>query len=179
MSFDDYDEEHIEPDTGFSLKDTKAEVNIVFNAENMKAAATDILQKHIENNFMPMVHRKLDEYLKLQGYNSFPELLQKVISEEFLKRYPDVVENKVKEIEVYVKNLKPENMRGGYSWQGESISRAAQNKVMEYIEKELKQEVAVTKEWLETFAKNYFANNLFRAMGLMDKMIPTAVQEKP
>lgn len=175
----DYEQEYIEPESAVGFKDGKAEVKMLFSTEALEQAASQMLTNHIEINFMPMLRKRMEEFLKLQGYSRFEDILQKVISEEFLKRYPDVVENKTKEIETYVKNLKPENFRGNYNWSGETIARAAQNKVMEYIEKELKEEVKVTKEYLETFSKNYFANNLFKAMGLMDSMIPQALQAKP
>lgn len=173
----DYEQEYIEPESAFSFKDGKAEVKILFSAESMEKAATDLVQQHIENNFMPIVRRKLDEYLKLQGYGNFGELMTKTIAEEFLKRYPDVVENKANEISEYIKNQKPENFKD-YRWGGESISQAARNKVTDYIEKELKKEVEVTKEYLEQFSRNYFANNLFRAMGMLDSMIPQVTPNK-
>lgn len=175
----DYEEDYISPESAYTLKDGKAEVKIQFSAEAMERAASDIIQKHIESNFVPRLEIAVKNYLDLKGYSEFGDLIKEVIRAEFVKRYPDVVENKVNEIHDYLIRMKPEDARD-WRWENTSktISEAARAKVKEYIENELKNEVKVTKEWLETFSRNYFANNLFRAMGMMDKMIPEAIGEK-
>lgn len=172
---DFYEESFIEPESAFTLKGSKAEVQIQFSVEAMERATSELMNQHIENNFIPKLQRACDNFLQLKGYTSFETLIKDTVKEELLKRYPDVVENKVNEIAEYIKKIKVEDSRD-YKWTGQTISDCARNKVKEYIEKELVQEVKVTKEWLETFSRNYFANNLFRAMGMMDKMIPEAIQ---
>jgi hypothetical protein len=175
----DYESDHISPESAYTLKDGRAEVKIQFSAEAMERAASDIVQKHIEANFIPRLESAVGSYLDLTGYSKFEELIKEVVRAEFVKRYPDVVENKVNEIHNYLLKMKPEDTRD-WRWMptSKTISEAARHKVNEYIENELKNEVKVTKEWLETFSRNYFANNLFRAMGMMDKMIPEAIGEK-
>jgi hypothetical protein len=174
---DYYEQDYVEPETAFTLKDGKAEVKIQFNATNMEKAAEAIIEEYVRLNFMPRINRAMDEYLKLNGYGALGDIIKKEVARVFIEKYPDIVENKANEIMEYIKNLKPESFRD-WSWNGESISMAAKNKVKEYIENELENEVKVTKEWLEQFSRNYFANNLFRAMGMMDKILPQSVGEK-
>lgn len=176
---DYFEPDYIEPETAFTLKDGKAEVSIQFSADLLEKAATQIIQNHIDLNYQPMLERKTQEFLSLKGYSKFDDLIKQVVREEFVKRYPDVVENKVNEIRDYLLKLKPEDSK---DWRWDNTSRtlaeAAKAKVLEYIQNELSKEIKVTKDWLETFSRNYFANNLFRAMGMMDKMLPEAKGEK-
>jgi len=176
MSYD-YEPEYIEPEKAFTLKDGKAEVKIQFNAEALERAASQLIQEHVELNLTPALKRKTAEFLELSGHSKMDGLIKEVVREEFIKRYPDVVENKVNEIKDYLLKMKPEDAKD-WRWDNTagSLSQAARRKVEEYIQNELAKEVKVTKEWLETFSRNYFANNLFRAMGMMDKMIPEAKQ---
>jgi len=170
---DYYFEDYVEPERAFTLKDGVAEVKIQFNAETMELAASELIQRHIEANFIPKLERAISDYLKLNGHSDFGEMIKNVIRDEFEKRYPDVVENKVNEVHQFLLNLKPEDARDWrWSNDGKNIADKARLKVQEYIEKELSKEIKVTKEYLEQFSRNYFANNLFKAMGLMDSMIP-------
>lgn len=172
---DYYEQDYIEPDSAFKIKDGKAEVSISFSAKELERAASHLIQDHINNNFTPMLKREIDKFLKLNKYDAFSDLIKETVKEEFLKRYPDVVENKVNEVRDFVMKMKPEDSKD-WRWDntGKTIGDAAKAKVIEYINNELNKEIKVTKEWLETFSRNYFANNLFRAMGMMDKMIPEA-----
>jgi len=99
------------------------------------------------------------------------EMLKEVMSEKMDKKYPDVVENKVNEM---VEEIKKHQFKSG-SYRHkvfETINQKAMKKVDDYIEGELAESVKQSKDYIEQFAKNYFADNLFRAMGMMDKMIP-------
>ena len=172
---DYYEQEYIEPESAMGFRDGKAEVKILFSAEALESAASAILQDHIERNFLPMLNREIAKYLELKGHSNFSEIIKATVRDEFIKRYPDVVENKVNEIADFVKKMRPEDSKD-WRWDNtqKTIGDAAKAKVIEYINNELAKEVKVTKEWLEQFSRNYFANNLFRAMGMMDKMIPEA-----
>lgn len=176
---DYFERDYAEPESAFTLRGGKATVSIQFSSDLLERAATEIVQQHIDNNFTPMLERAVSSYLELKGFSNFGELIKEVVRNEFVKRYPDVVENKVNEIHAYLLKLKPEDSK---DWRWDNTSRtlgeAAKAKVLEYINNELSKEVKVTKEWLETFSRNYFANNLFRAMGMMDKMMPEAIGDK-
>ena len=175
----DFENDYIEPESAYTLKDGKAEVKIQFSMEAMERAATAILQQHIELNFVPKLERATQNFLELKGYANFDSLIKEVIKEEFIKRYPDVVENKVNEVADFVKKLRPEDAKD-WRWDatGKNIGELAKKKVQEYIENELKKEIKVTTDYLEQFSRNYFANNLFKAMGMMDKMIPQIKETK-
>lgn len=175
---DYYEQEFIEPESAYTLKDGKAEVKIQFSADALEKATTEIVQQHINNNFTPMMEKKIQEYLKLQYHGTLTDLIEKIIREQFELRYPEIVINKVDEIAEYLKKLPPEKARDWrYSGTADNMASLAQKKVNDYIENELKGEIKKTTEYLEQFSRNYFANNLFRAMGLMDKMIPEILPE--
>jgi acyl-CoA synthetase (NDP forming) len=175
---DYFEPSYIEPDSAFTLKDGKATVSIQFSADLLEKAASEIVQNHIEINFMPKLERAVQSFLELKGYSQFDSLIKEVVKEQFEKRYPDVVENKVNQIHDYLLKLRPEDSKD-WRWDStqKTLGEAAKAKVLEYINNELSKEVKVTKEWLETFSRNYFANNLFRAMGMMDKMIPEVIKD--
>lgn len=173
---DYYERDYIEPETAYTLKEASAEVKISFSAEAMERATSEILNRYIEVNFTSKLEIELGRHLELKYHSTFTDLIEKIIREKFEERYPDLVINKVDEIAEYLKKLPPEKVRDWkYSSTGDNIATLAKRKVDDYIENELKGEIKKTTEYLEQFSRNYFANNLFRAMGMMDKMIPEAV----
>lgn len=176
---DYYEEDYIEPETAYTLKEGRAEVKIQFSAQALEMAATDLINKHIEANFIPMLNRKIEEALRLQYHCQLTDLIEKVIREKFDERYPEIVIGKVDEIAEYLKKLQPEKARDWrYTSTGDNIASLARKKVDDYIENELKGEIKKTTEYLEQFSRNYFANNLFRAMGMMDKIMPEVLPHK-
>lgn len=176
---DYYEQDYIEPETAYTLKEASAEVKILFSAEAMERATSELLNRYIEVNFTNKLEKELEKHLTLKYHSTFTDLIEKIIREKFEERYPDLVINKVDEIAEYLKKLPPDRVKDWrYSSTGDNIATLAKRKVDDYIENELKGEIKKTTEYLEQFSRNYFANNLFRAMGMMDKMIPEAVPYK-
>lgn len=130
----------------------------------------------LQSRIRDMVNRAFEDCLRNHwSSSSFKEILEKIVREKLNEVYPDVVQNKVNELEKQIKEMT-------FKDRNESVARdihqRAVNMVNAYIEKELSISVKKTKEEIDEFAKNYFAKNLFRAMGLMNNFTETTHQIK-
>lgn len=174
-----YDEDRpYEPEPEIDLPDKTAELTtkLSINAGQLEAAIDAHLNSILEQRVKRIVDEKIKKHMDRMlskdawGSGNFESILYKAIVAKLNEKYPDVVENKVNEF--YEAILKAKYTDGRRGDDLSSIQEKAKKKVDEYIEKELKESVQLSKEYIEQFSKNYFAQNLFRAMGMMDKMIP-------
>jgi hypothetical protein len=171
---DYWDEEpHYEPEPQLELgTPQKIDVEVSINSGVIADATNAFINNIMENNLKKHIERQVELCLR-NSYESkikFDNVIKEIITEKINEKYPDVVENKVNEFEEYIKNIKFSDRNFGYS--SDTIQSRAAKRVDAYIENELKDSVAKSKEYIEQFSKNYFANNLFKAMGMMDKMLP-------
>ena len=169
----DDEERHYEPEPSLELSESqKINVDLSINAGVIEQSINKFIDEIMKNKLEQYINNQVSLTLK-NAYNSkikFEEIVTSIIKSKIEDIYPDAVENKVNEFEEHIKNIKFTDRRSDFS--SESITKNAKRKVDEYIENELVNSVKKSKEYIEQFSKNYFANNLFKAMGMMDKMMP-------
>lgn len=174
-----YDEDYeYEPEPELDLPDESAELKIKLsiNAGQIEMAiqkqVNDILEDRIKKMIREKISDAMNDLLKKDYWSksNIKEILYRAVNSRLDAAYPEVTENKVNEFVEAIKGLKYSELRNDKNF--ESIAKRADRKVQEYIDGELSESVKQSKEYIEQFAKNYFANNLFRAMGMMDKMLP-------
>jgi len=180
MSYDDYDEyEEREPEIVEGLEDAiKISTVIDVDVTSIEIRLRKYVEKVILSKLQSMIQTEVVKCItdSYQSKARFKDAIETVMREKFTETYPDAVENKINEMEKKLKEFSFE--WGRDSWGGTkgtpamTIKEAAKKRVEGYIENELAESVKISKEYIEQFAKNYFANNLFRAMGMMDKMLP-------
>lgn len=174
-----YEQEYVEPDSGIKINSgTKAEIKLAFNTQEIENALSAYISQYVENNLKPkleiQVQKKFDEEMRRAwGENTTcDKAFKEVLLAELLRRYPEVVENKINEFYKSILELKVVLDKDHKCYR--DMVSSAHKKVDDYIENELKGAVKKSTEYIEQFSKNYFANNLFRAMGMMDKLMPIA-----
>ena len=142
------------------------------------------IEEAIEQRIHELFVRRLDAYINKAVDNAlgnaygaqhtFKDALQDAMSKKLDEKYPGIVDEKVDELAETIKGFK-------FEWNRREEKQGLQKKALEkvdaYIENELAAEVKKQADWLEQYSRNYFAHNLFRAMGMMDKMIPLADAE--
>ena len=179
MDYNDhwYDEDyHVEPEPQIELPESqKVEVGLSINAGLIENAIQkhidEILQPRIENAVRAAISKQVKDMLRTDawGRDGFKSILVDAVERRMLRKYPEVVEDKVNEFYEFLKNLKySDNNREP----ARDMATKARKLIDGYIENELVDSVKRSKEYIEQFSKNYFANNLFKAMGMMDKMMP-------
>lgn len=178
---DDYGRE---PELSTKLTETiaqeKVSVKVDFDskeiAELIASSVTEQVKYSMASKLRDLVKSEVDGYYRT---NEVPTGIKKAIREAVVtkvnEKYPDIVENKVNEFVEAIKAMKFEarrssrNSRDDLSYEG--IEARADAQIKKYIETELMDAVKMTKDEVETFAKNYFTNNLFKAMDFMNKQI--------
>ncbi len=175
MSYEDYEDyEDYKPTEVEGL-----EKAIAFNVK----AAIDVasiqvlIRRHISENYRQLIQQYIQqESIKcikdaFQSKASFERALHAVMREKLDEAYPGLVDDKIDELAKRIKGFE-------FNWndrrQKENMQKVAMEKVDLYIETELASSVKRSTDYVEQFSRNYFANNLFRAMGMMDKMLPQA-----
>lgn len=166
-----YEEDYREPEELINLKENgfEAKVIVSFSPVAMELAANELVKKHIERNIVPELERKIKSFfVEKYNTNSLTGIMEKIIREKFNETYPDVVENKVNELAEMIKNMKFDDRRNGFN--SESLTKNASDRVNNYITNELAGMVKIEKDKLTKFSEQYFAQNLFKAMGMMSKL---------
>lgn len=141
------------------------------------------IKKTVQNQLKPVLNKIIESQVQAALQNSYQskikleDIIKEMIREKINSAYPDIVENKANEFAELIKKQKYENS-GYYGRSGSSIHEMAEKKVKEYIENELMDSVKKSKEEIDTFAKNYFTNNLFRAMGIMTQQFNSLPETK-
>lgn len=180
-----YDDEppHYEPEIiGQELSNKEAEglltVTMGFKPEEFSSVIAGNIRHSLAESIQSIVNREVDKILRGSwGENKMSEamkgMVSDVIAEKMEEQYPDIVENKVNEFAEEFKKRKIEDGRYGRDISSD-LQKYAKNKVEKYINGELMESVKKSKEEIDEFAKNYFAKNLFKAMGFlggeMDKL---------
>jgi len=172
-----YEEDYeYEPEPVIDLPETQSvNVALSINAGQIELAIQKHLNDLVEPRIKKMIGEKINDHMKkiisdkYWGEENLKNILYDVIEKRVLKKYPDVVENKVNELYEGLMKTKFTSSRGSVE---RTMQERAMKKVNQYIDDELVKSVSKSREYIEQFAKNYFANNLFRAMGMMDKMLP-------
>lgn len=174
---DYYREPEYEPEPQVNLpEDQKVTVGLSINLGVIEQAIAAEINKLIVPKLSWMINKKInDEFKNLLSKeywssNKIEKYLQIAVEKRLNEMYPEVVENKVNEFAEALKKLKIENYKNKDD--GKTIYQMAKDRVETYINTELADSVSKSKEYIEQFAKNYFAQNLFRAMGMMDKLLP-------
>lgn len=184
--YEDYCEENYIEEANELDIDATQEIKseVLINKDAIAAAVNNLVQSKIKTSLKTYIDREVNKCF-MNHYESkikFEDIMHRIIKEKFEEKYPDTVENKVNEFEAEILKLKVSDRRSDYSMEvmaKDALERIklmenkANAKVAEYIENELSKSVAKSNEYIEQFSKNYFAQNLFKAMGMMDKMIPT------
>lgn len=171
---DDYEYEP-EPQIDFKPEHANITIGLSINSGQIELAIKEHLEVIFENRVKQMVReqikKQMDTLLSTDYWSkdNVRALLYQVVKERFEIKYPEVAENKVNEL---YKAILEMNYKDDKNDQLSDLRAKARAKVDTYIQTELSKSVAQSKDYIEQFAKNYFANNLFRAMGMMDKMIP-------
>lgn len=178
MDYLDYDEfEEYEPTEIEGMDDAvKLESTVIVDVKNLQSLISGYVNQHLHAVMQGMIQREVIKCIQ-SSYGSkarFADAIENVLRKKLEEKYPDVVENKLNELVSEIKNHKFKFDR--YSGE-KTLKTKALAIVNDYIEKELAGEVKKSTEYIEQFSKNYFANNLFRAMGMMDKLIPIADPE--
>lgn len=180
-----YDEDHEyeqEPEVELPEDSAELKIKLSINAGQIELGIQRHINEILEQRMKKLVRDKINEHMKSilsldsWGKDNFKSLLGEIISKKIDERYPDVAENKVNEFYEAMLSLKYTEERHG---ELNDIRNRAKKKVQGYVETELAESVKLSKDYIEQFAKNYFANNLFRAMGMMDKMLPQTEVGKP
>ena len=179
-----YEEDHeyeLEPEIELPSEAAELKIKLSINAGQIELAVQKQIDEVFEDKLKRMIKQKIDESMSVLlrkdswGTDSFRELLLRAIEKRLVARYPEIVEDKINEFHKYITELKyTETRKGALS----DLRKKAENRVDAYINDELKDSVAKSKEYIEQFSKNYFANNLFKAMGMMDKMLPQTENTK-
>lgn len=175
MSYDDYDEpESCECEDFSILSDAiKGKVSLGIELSDLEHHLSLHVQKKFSDTLKSFIEREVKKCVE-ESYGSkytFKDALMDEISKRLDEKYPCIVDDKIDELAEKIKNTE---FQYGRREAPTSINKKAQEKVDEYIEGELVKSVAKSTEYLEQFSRNYFAENLFRAMGMMDKMFPQA-----
>lgn len=160
-------------DTKIIEDSIKVESTIGLEVSNIENVLSQMLHKQFNDTLERFIKTETDKCVA-SAYGSkhtFKDALQDVISKKLDDKFPDIVDDKIDELAETIKGFEFEWSRRE---QKNSIRDKAIEKVDSYIDNELSQSVAKSVEYVEQFSRNYFANNLFRAMGMMDKMIPFA-----
>lgn len=170
---DDYE---YEPEPEIELPESQSvNVGLSINAGQIDLA----IQKHIEEILEPrikrMVRKKISDSFKTLlsdstwSNDNMRSYIERAIVNRLEQKYPTIVEDKINEFEESLKSATFKDSRNDFLG---SMHSKAKKKVDSYIENELVDSVKRSKDYIEQFSKNYFANNLFKAMGMMDKMLP-------
>jgi hypothetical protein len=154
----------------------EAVVNFKIDINALKRSSEEYA-KHIFKELLDsLIERKVQKAID-DAYGaqySLKDALTDVIREKLDAKYPGVVDDKVDQLAERIKNFQ-------FEWNRQEEKKDIQKKALgivdDYIEKELAAAVKKQADWLEQYSRNYFAHNLFRAMGMMDKMIPLAGAE--
>lgn len=175
MEYDDYEEyDRYEPTEIKGLEEAvKIEAHATIDVESMRVLIRQYIQDNYQGVIQNMIQKEVIACLK-SAYNSkarFNDVLKKVIEDRFDKKYPKLVDGKIDEFAKKIQTFE-------FDWQNsrekDSIKKKAVDMVNGYIDRELAAEVKKSTDYLEQYSRNYFANNLFRAMGMMDKLLPKA-----
>lgn len=175
------DEEFNEP---LVHKETEEQVkgNIKVTVEIHPEDITYMLTKQIvdstaaklNENIRRIVTQSLETYTSDKGVSGeVRAAIRDHVSKILTEKHPDLVENKVNEFVEAVKTMKFDG--DGYTRRNndvltkQGIQDLAREKVENYIKGELVESVKMTKAEVETFAKNYFTNSLFKAMDIMNR----------
>lgn len=186
----DYEDREVEQEEMLEINegDLNASVQLFINESAIKQKIENVISSKIENKIKAIVentmHKELKSLLSKDKWSkgNIESLMAKAVEKRLVEVYPEVVENKINEFEKAIKELKFSDRHGNYNYESlcktamqrcEELSNKANEAVMNYINNELAESVSKSKEYIEQFSKNYFAQNLFRAMGMMDKMLPT------
>lgn len=173
MSEHDYEDDNTFSESAGAEGFVKITADVAINIEDLNYKAAN----YVRDNIIGLLNKKIEfEVNKVlddhySSKESFGAIVERIIKAKLDERYPDVVENKVNELAEKIKKFEFKTDRNEGLL---TLQRKAESVVNKYIETELALEVKKSKEYLEQFSKNYFANNLFRAMGMMDKLIPVA-----
>lgn len=178
--FNDYEREMLDANIPEELENlAKVETQINLEVSDIEAA----IQNHIANNVQSVIRKFIQKEVRAALKNEygskvrFDDLLKEIIHEELSKRFPEAIDDKIDELEKSLREYKHDWSRDKGHWLGSkntptTIKDAAKSAVDSYIETELAKEVTKTKEFLNDFSKQYFANNLFKVMGMMSSFEP-------
>jgi len=166
-----------EPESIIEIPAEAAEIKIALalNAGQIESAinghVANILERKMQQLVATAIEKNMKDILSKDSWGSgnFKEIIREIISNKIDERYPEIVENKVNELKEMILKLQFSESRND---QLSDIRTKALKKVEGYVNTELQESVKLSRDYIEQFAKNYFANNLFRAMGMMDKMLP-------
>lgn len=178
---EDYEYEP-EPELVLPGESTELKIKLSINAGQIELAIQKQVEDLLEVRIKKMIREKISNGMKdllcsdYWSKDNMKDLLYKAINSRLEEKYPTVVEDKVNEFYEALMSIKFTENRHDNDLS--SLRMKAKNKVDSYIENELIGSVKKSKEYIEQFAKNYFANNLFRAMGMMDKMLPQTENAK-
>ena len=151
----------------------EAVVNFKVDINALKRSSEEYAEHVFKERLDSLIESKVQKAIN-DAYGaqySLKDALTDVIREKLDQKYPGVVDDKVDELAEKIKAFEFEWNRREAK---QNIRDKATSVVDNYIEKELAAEVKKQADWLEQYSRNYFAHNLFRAMGMMDKMIPLA-----
>ncbi len=151
----------------------KVEAKVGLEISDMEDVLAAIMRKQFNETLNRYIKNEVQKCIEgaYGSKHTFKDALQDVISQKLDEKYPGIVDDKVDELAEKIKNFKFEWTRRE---EPKKIRDKAMDTVNSYIENELSKSVAKSTEYVEQFSRNYFANNLFRAMGMMGKMIPFA-----
>ena len=172
----DYDDEYesCEREENKIIPDViKVESAISLEVSDIEGVLSSILHKQFNDTLELFIRVEVEKCIS-NAYGSkhtFKDALQDVISKKLDEKYPSIVDDKVDELAEKIKDF---SFEWGRREEPKNMRDKAVAQVNEYIDNELSKSVAKSVEYVEQFSRNYFANNLFRAMGMMDKMIPFA-----
>lgn len=191
MHYQEYwDEEIIYEDApvlNLNPEKVKAEVHLALDELTMERAISEFVDKTVENRIKYLVNKAVNEALKRlaakDAYraDNLNALMSNIIEKRMLEMYPDVVENKVNEFyetlnKATLSERKYDSFLSDMTESAKKMKKAsfdhAERAINAYINDELKKSVEKSTEYIEQFSRNYFANNLFKAMGMMDAMMP-------
>ncbi|MCK5629792.1 MAG: hypothetical protein KAI26_04195 [Nanoarchaeota archaeon] len=165
-----------EPQIELPKESAELKIELSINAGQIELAIKKQVDDIFEDRIKKMIKHRISESMKqlldddYWSKDNLKEILYKAINNRLDSKYPEIVQDKVNEFYEAINKIQYSENRHDNDFS--SIKEKAKKKVDFYIENELKDSVSKSKEYIEQFAKNYFANNLFRAMGMMDKMLP-------
>lgn len=176
--------EKLESENMLSLK-------IDLKTETISQVILDAVKNKISNLILKSVHNTIEQEFKnvvSGGYFSreekatlsetVKEIIRNTISKKVDERFPEIVENKTNEFKDYIVNLKIQDIDRDRKISSSTIAEMAKQRVKEYIEKEMMESVKMTKQEIDDFAKQYFTQNLFKAMGVFGKALDQIEDKK-
>ncbi len=178
--FDDNDKadfEEIVDDSEELIKNScRVTVDASYDVDLLVARIVEKTQPEVRTVLRKMLQQEAEDMLSKGLYVGSKEeftplmrdLMKEVIEEKFEEKYPDVVENKVNDVAEKIEKMDVFGDRRNLT----QLTRRIEMEVEERIDAAIQPIIDAQAAKVENYARQYFANNFFKAMDFLNKDIP-------